>query len=119
MPTGWIARHPLTGATLPIWVTNYLALDENEGMVLVTPAHDKQDFEFACQYQLPIKPILRSPNDPAYDKTTWQNMYAETNQSVLVNTGQYDGLTIAQANPKSSKHWLQKLWQSAHTIPLA
>lgn len=98
--TGWVARHPLTGETLPIWATNYLALDDNEGMVLVTPAHDKQDFEFACQYQLPIKPILKLPNYLAYDQTTWQNIYAETNQSVLTNTGQYDGLTVAQANPQ-------------------
>jgi len=30
-----------------------------EGAVMAVPAHDQRDFEFAIQYKLPIKPVIR------------------------------------------------------------
>ncbi|WWP02512.1 MAG: class I tRNA ligase family protein [Candidatus Dasytiphilus stammeri] len=50
--TGLFAIHPLTGEKLPIWVTNFVQTD-TEGIMLI-PAHNKHDWEFATKYGLPI-----------------------------------------------------------------
>ena len=59
MDTGMTVVHPLTGARLPVWVANYVLMGYGEGAVMAVPAHDQRDFEFATQYGLPIKPVIR------------------------------------------------------------
>ncbi len=59
MDTGATVVHPLTGAHLPVWVANYVLMGYGEGAVMAVPAHDQRDFEFATQYALPIKPVVR------------------------------------------------------------
>ena len=58
MATGCTVRHPLTGATVPLWVGNYVLMSYGEGAVMGVPAHDERDFEFAKKYSLPIKPVI-------------------------------------------------------------
>ena len=60
MPTGLTVTHPLTGEPLPLWVANYVLMGYGEGAVMAVPAHDERDFEFAHQYGLPIKPVIRT-----------------------------------------------------------
>ena len=65
MPTGLHAIHPLSGARPEVWVANYVLMGYGEGAVMAVPAHDERDFEFASQYGLPIRGVIRSP-DGAY-----------------------------------------------------
>lgn len=60
--TGAYARHPLTGAALPIWVANYVLVDYGTGAVMGVPAHDQRDFLYATKYDLPVQPVVR-PRD--------------------------------------------------------
>ncbi|MES2552165.1 MAG: class I tRNA ligase family protein, partial [Pseudomonadota bacterium] len=62
MATGLFVEHPLTGEQLPVWIANYVLISYGEGAVMAVPAHDERDFEFAQQYDLPIKPVI-VPND--------------------------------------------------------
>ena len=59
MDTGLFVIHPLTGAKLPVWVANYVLMGYGEGAVMAVPAHDERDFEFATQYSLPIKAVIK------------------------------------------------------------
>lgn len=62
MDTGLCVIHPLTGAKVPVWVANYVLMGYGEGAVMAVPAHDERDFEFASQYSLPIKAVIK-PRD--------------------------------------------------------
>ena len=94
MPTGLTVTHPLTGEALPLWVANYVLMGYGEGAVMAVPAHDERDFAFARQFNLPIKPVIRTR---AGDDTPapWQEAYAD--YGVCINSGKYDGLDFEQA----------------------
>lgn len=76
MPTGLFVRHPLTDEKLPVWVANYVLMSYGEGAVMAVPAHDERDFAFATQYELPIKPVVRTSAGDSVP-APWQDAYAE------------------------------------------
>lgn len=43
MDTGFVARHPISGELLPIWVANYVLSTYGDGAVMAVPAHDARD----------------------------------------------------------------------------
>src|SRR5438445_10655030 len=94
MPTGISVTHPLSGEKLPVWVANYVLMGYGEGAVMAVPAHDERDFEFAHQYGLRIKPVIRHPLGERVD-LPWRPEYAE--YGVCINSGQYDGLLYQAA----------------------
>lgn len=55
--TGAFAIHPVTGAEVPIWITDYVLMSYGSGAVMGVPAHDERDFDFARKYQLAIRSI--------------------------------------------------------------
>src|SRR4051812_45117734 len=93
MPTGIQVAHPLTAEPVEVWVGNYVLMGYGEGAVMAVPAHDQRDFEFATQYGLPIKPVIR-PNDAELELPLTA---AYVEYGVCFNSGKYDGLDYAQA----------------------
>ncbi|MFZ1639989.1 MAG: leucine--tRNA ligase [Candidatus Contendobacter sp.] len=94
MPTGLTVTHPLTGEPLPLWVANYVLMGYGEGAVMAVPAHDERDFEFAHQFGLPIRPVIRtSVGDDT--PTPWRDAYAD--YGICINSGNYDGLDFDHA----------------------
>lgn len=61
--TGAYALHPLSGAQLPIWISDYVLADYGTGAVMGVPAHDARDFLFAKQHALPICPVILPENE--------------------------------------------------------
>ncbi|MHB2250556.1 hypothetical protein ACX64O_27335 [Pseudomonas fitomaticsae] len=53
--TGAYVRNPLTGDLMSVWVADWVKPDFGTGAVLVNPAHNKTDLEFAKQVGLPIR----------------------------------------------------------------
>src|SRR5512134_2187944 len=93
MPTGISVTHPLTGQPVPVWVGNYVLMAYGEGAVMGVPGHDQRDFEFATQYGLPIRSVIR-PQDREPDLPLKQ---AYVEYGVCFNSGKYNGLDYAQA----------------------
>jgi leucyl-tRNA synthetase len=93
MPTGISVVHPLTGAKVPVWVGNYVLMGYGEGVVMGVPGHDQRDFEFAQQYGLPIKPVIR----PRQGKLELPLKAAYVEYGECFNSGKYDGLDYQQA----------------------
>ena len=56
--TGAYAVNPLNGDKLPIWVADYVLVSYGSGAVMAVPAHDQRDYEFAQQFDLPIKAVI-------------------------------------------------------------
>ena len=86
--------HPITGEKLPVWVANFVLMEYGTGAIMSVPAHDTRDFEFAKQYQLPIKPVVFPSSGEAWDFD--QAAFVERGQ--LVNSDNFTGLSSAAAS---------------------
>ncbi|RFA30270.1 leucine--tRNA ligase [Alkalilimnicola ehrlichii] len=93
MDTGLRAVHPLTGEEVPVWVANFVLMEYGSGAVMAVPAHDQRDYEFAQAYRLPVKAVIR----PAEGGEPDLSEQAFTDKGVLFASGEFDGLTSAQA----------------------
>lgn len=102
MATGLFVQHPLSQERLPVWVANYVLASYGSGAVMAVPAHDERDFEFASQYGLPIKPILKTADETqVFDAQVWQAWYGlKDDSTALINSGAYDGLGFTAAFDK-------------------
>ncbi|MDX8397759.1 MAG: leucine--tRNA ligase [Mariprofundaceae bacterium] len=91
MDLGIRAIHPITGESVPVWVANFVLMGYGTGAVMSVPAHDQRDFEFAKKYQLNIKQVIANTAGEAVDEVAF------TDAGVLLNSGEFDGLTSEQA----------------------
>ena len=56
--TGLYAVNPLNNQEMPIWITDFVLASVGTGAVVGVPGHDVRDFEFAKQFELPIKRVV-------------------------------------------------------------
>ena len=56
--TGAYAINPVNGASIPIWIADYVLVSYGTGAIMAVPAHDERDFEFAHAFKLPIRPVV-------------------------------------------------------------
>ncbi len=62
--TGLRVNHPLKpGATLPVFVANFVLMDYGTGAVMAVPAHDQRDLEFARKYMLPVTRVVAAAGE--------------------------------------------------------
>ncbi|KAF0193562.1 MAG: leucyl-tRNA synthetase [Bacillota bacterium] len=88
--TGAYALHPVTGERLPIWIADYVLVTYGTGAVMAVPGHDTRDYEFALKYELPIPKVIKASEDE-------DGALPFVEDGVLVNSGQFDGLTSEEA----------------------
>jgi leucyl-tRNA synthetase len=92
--TAVTARHPFTGADLPVFIANFVLMEYGTGAVMGVPGHDQRDFEFATKYGLPILRVVAS--DPARADEPFKGE-AEAGDGVIVNSDFLDGMTVEAA----------------------
>lgn len=97
MPTGSYAIHPLTGERIPIWIANYVLYEYGTGAVMAVPEGDQRDWEFAKKYKLPIRMVIQNKE---HDLVLDNMEQAYDEDGYLVNSGEFDGLTSAEARQK-------------------
>jgi leucyl-tRNA synthetase len=95
IPTGKFAINPYSGEEIPIWVANYVLMEYGTGAIMSVPAHDERDFEFATKYAIEIRQVIKPVQDENGAKLPFIS-----EDGVLVNSGEYDGLTCDQAQKK-------------------
>ncbi|MBU1862211.1 MAG: leucine--tRNA ligase [Candidatus Omnitrophica bacterium] len=103
--TGRYIINPLTGEKIPLWIANYVLMDYGTGAVMAVPAHDQRDFEFAKQYDLPIRVVIDNP-DESLDAETMQCAFVDI--GTMVNSDQFNGLRSAEAIVKISDYIEEK-----------
>ena len=96
VPTGHFAVNPYNGARVPIWVANYILADYGTGAIMSVPAHDERDFEFATKYGLPITEVIQ----PMQRSEGAEQLPFVSEDGVLVNSGEFDGMSCAAAEKK-------------------
>ncbi len=93
MALGISAIHPLTGEEVPLWVANFVLMSYGTGAVMAVPGHDERDWEFARKHAIPIKQVIA----PADGTTIDIDEAVFTDKGVLVNSGEFDGLSSDEA----------------------
>ena len=88
--TGSYAINPINGKEVPVWVGDYVLATYGTGAVMAVPAHDERDFAFATKFNLPIDQVITSKKGGEVELP-----YCE--YGVLINSGEFDGLTTEQA----------------------
>jgi len=116
--TGLYCINPINNEKVPIWVGDYVVATYGSGAVMVVPAHDKRDYEFAKKYDLEIRcvvlPIARSIQYPTppdkITKTEIKNIEQEepfVDYGYLIRSGEFNRLKSEQAIEKIIK-WFEK-----------
>lgn len=90
--SGSFAIHPLTGEEIPIWIADYVMMGVGTGAVIGVPAHDSRDFGFANKFGLPIAEVISPDGTPHGVEECF------TDKGILLNSGQFDGMTSEEAN---------------------
>jgi leucyl-tRNA synthetase len=93
---GSYVRNPATGEAIPIWIADYVLMEYGTGAIMAVPAHDRRDHEFATQFALPIREVVRVPDEP---------LPSTSETGTLVNSGRFDGLPCREAQ-RSIVEWL-------------
>ncbi|MEM6534733.1 MAG: leucine--tRNA ligase [Pseudomonadota bacterium] len=102
--TGLRVKHPFVdGATLPVYVANFVLMGYGTGAVFACPAHDQRDFDFARKYDLPILPVVK-PSDKETASAPWVSSgkgadmdSAYTGPGTLMNSAFMDGQSVEAA----------------------
>ena len=79
---GSYARNPATGEGVPIWISDYVLMEYGTGAIMAVPAHDDRDHEFATQFKLPIRQVVRVEGEA---------LPFVSEDGVLMNSGTFDG----------------------------
>ena len=95
--TGAYAIHPVTQEKLPIWIADYVLASYGTGMVMAVPAHDQRDYEFAHQFELPLKAVIEGDIS--------QEAYIE--DGIHIHSQFLDGLNNQAASEKMIA-WLEE-----------
>ncbi|VFP86870.1 Leucine--tRNA ligase [Candidatus Erwinia haradaeae] len=91
--TKLVAKHPLTGESLPVWISNYVIMDYGTGAIMGVPGHSQNDWEFAQKYYIPIKSVVLPTEHSVLNLT----QCAMTKKGTLFNSGQFNGLSYEKA----------------------
>ena len=111
--TGAYGVNPLSGETIPIWVSDYVLAGYGTGAIMAVPAHDSRDYAFARHFNLPIIPLIEGAdvseesfdakegivmNSPKVDSTT--DTKQKNGETGLV----LNGLTVKEAIAKTKEY---------------
>ena len=88
---GAYALNKLNGEKVPIWIADYVLLTYGTGAVMGVPAHDQRDFEFAQDYDIPIKVVIAPDR---WSGEELEEAYVEA--GTMVNSGQFNGMLSGQ-----------------------
>ena len=105
--TGAFALHPLTGEKVPVWIADYVLI-YGTGAVMAVPAHDQRDFDFAKQYMLPFKTVIKGEM-PEKEEA------AMCDYGVLIDSDIFTGLKSEEAIEEITKQ-LKHHKQGNHVV---
>ena len=102
MDTGRRAVNPMNGASIPVWIANYVLMGYGTGAIMAVPGHDERDHEFARKYDLPIVQVIGPADGTALDIQA--QSWAAKEDMVTVNSGEFTGLEFSAAFDRIASH---------------
>ncbi len=90
--TGSYAKNPVNDEQIPIWVADYVMMGYGTGAIMAVPAHDERDFDFAKEFNLPIREVVEAP-------TKVEGCFS--GEGKAINSGFITGLSTKDAKAKT------------------
>lgn len=87
---GVTAINPATKEEVPVFIAEYVLPQYGTGAIMAVPAHDERDYQFAQQYGISVREVIK-PVETGTDTGVY------TQDGVLINSGNYDGLDSVEA----------------------
>ena len=109
--TGGYCLNPATGHPIPLWVADYVLMEYGTGAIMAVPGHDERDFDFADAMGLPIVRVVAADGDG--EDTPLSEAYV--GDGVMVSSGRFDGMAVADAKPAISA-WLAESGNGETTV---
>jgi leucyl-tRNA synthetase len=100
--TGRYAKNPYNGEAVPVWVANYILMDYGTGAIMSVPAHDERDYEFAQKYKLEIRLVILPQSSDPEETMAEPPLPFTTMDGIVVNSGEFSGLSCEEAIAKMS-----------------
>ena len=106
--TGLYCINQLTNKKMPLWITDFVLMSVGTGVVVGVPGHDRRDFEFAKEFDLPIVRVVVGSNGDTSPITKKEQVQEE--EGTIINSGFLDGLDIHVATKKIMDYFEEKKW---------
>ena len=88
---GLRAINPMTGTSIPIWISDYVLMTYGTGAIMAVPAHDERDWDFAKKFNLPIIEVVSG------GENVQEKCYSDVATGTMVNSGFMNGMSVAEA----------------------
>ncbi len=96
--------NPVTGDSLPMFVSDYVLMGYGTGIVMGVPGHDQRDWDFAKKFGLPIVEVVKGGD------VTKEAFVAKDDKAIMVNSGFLNGMTVKEAIPAMKKYAVEQGW---------
>ena len=97
--TGSYAFNPINSEKIPIWIADYVLTGYGTGAIMAVPAHDERDYEFAKKFELAVIRVI---------KNSAPDSECSHDEGLMINSGEYDGMTSQEAREKIVADLAQK-----------
>jgi leucyl-tRNA synthetase len=107
--TGAHAINPVNDEAIPVWIADYVLATYGTGAIMAVPAHDERDFEFATEFGLPIRTVVRPSDEWLKEKGCTPDRLPEAfvGEGIAVNSGRFDSLPTAEFKEEITA-WLEE-----------
>ncbi len=104
--TGAFTINPVNGEKIPVWIADYVLISYGTGAIMAVPAHDERDYEFAIEYNLPIKYVFHPMAEEDFE-TNEKKRGCIAGHGKCINSGFLTGLSTIEAIATMIE-WLEK-----------
>ena len=98
------AINPVNGASVPMFVSDYVLMGYGTGIVMGVPGHDQRDWDFAMKFGLPIIEVVSGGD------VTKEAFVAKDDSAIMVNSGFLNGMTVKEAIPAMREYAIEHGW---------
>jgi len=98
------AINPANGASVPMFVSDYVLMGYGTGIVMGVPGHDQRDWDFATKFGLPIIEVVSGGD------VTKEAFVAKDDTAIMVNSDFLNGMTVAEAIPAMKAYAVEQGW---------
>jgi leucyl-tRNA synthetase len=101
---GRTVTNPVNGEQIPMFVADYVLMEYGTGAIMAVPAHDQRDYDFAVEFDLPIRQVV-APEDG--EAPEGQAFIAHSANERLINSGEFSGLSAVEGQ-QAIVEWLDR-----------
>jgi leucyl-tRNA synthetase len=106
--TGCYCVNQLTNDKIPLYISDFVLTSFGTGAVVGVPGHDIRDYEFAMQFDIPVKRVVVGTNGDTTEIKTKEQV--QEDEGTMVNSGFLNGLDVHKATEKIMDYLEEKGW---------